>query len=42
MSRPGIPLVRLGSPVTRILQRRAADAYLAALHTWVRSASDRP
>ncbi|WP_426573809.1 DUF1990 family protein [Aquihabitans sp. McL0605] len=42
VSRPGVPLVRLGSPVTRILQRRAADAYLAALHTWVRSASDRP
>ena len=39
VSRPGIPLVRLGSPVTRLLQRRASDAYLAALHTSVRAAA---
>lgn len=35
VSRPGIPLVRLGGPVTRVLQSRATDAYLAALHSWV-------
>jgi uncharacterized protein (UPF0548 family) len=36
VSRPGIPIVRLGSPVTRVLQRRASDAYLGALSSWVR------
>ena len=35
VSRPGIPIVRLGAPVTRLLQRRASDAYLAALRSWV-------
>ena len=34
-SRPGIPLVRLGGPLTRQLQRRASNAYLDALATWV-------
>jgi uncharacterized protein (UPF0548 family) len=33
VSQPGIALVRLGSPVTRVLQRRAVDAYLTALAT---------
>lgn len=37
VSQPGIALVRLGSPVTRVLQRRAVGAYLAALATWVTS-----
>jgi uncharacterized protein (UPF0548 family) len=37
ISQPGIPLVRLGSPVTRVLQRRAVDAYLTALATWITS-----
>lgn len=32
VSRPGIALVRLGAPVTRILQRRASEAYLGAMH----------
>ena len=36
-SRPGIPLVRIGSPLTRQLQRRASNAYLDALATWVRT-----
>lgn len=35
VSRPGVPLVRVGAPVTRILQRRASDAYLEALATWI-------
>ena len=35
VSRPGVPLVRLGAPVTRLLQRRASDAYLTALDTWM-------
>jgi uncharacterized protein (UPF0548 family) len=35
VSRPGIPLVRLGAPLTRVLQRRASDAYLTALGAWV-------
>jgi uncharacterized protein (UPF0548 family) len=35
VSRPGIPLVRFGQPVTRLLQQRATDAYLAALQTFV-------
>jgi len=33
-SKPGIPLVRLGRPVTEALQRRAVDRYLSALHRW--------
>lgn len=36
VSKPGIWLVRLGSPVTRELQRRATEAYLAALESYVR------
>ena len=36
-SRPGIPLVRLGSPFTRQLQRRASNAYLESLASWVRT-----
>jgi uncharacterized protein (UPF0548 family) len=35
VSRPGIPLVRLGAPVTRVLQRRASAAYLEGLRSWV-------
>jgi uncharacterized protein (UPF0548 family) len=31
VSRPGILLVRLATPVTRQIQKRATDAYLAAL-----------
>ena len=31
VSKPGIPLVRFGRPVTRLLQRRATKAYLASL-----------
>jgi uncharacterized protein (UPF0548 family) len=42
VSRPGIPIVRLGAPVTRLLQRRASDAYLAALHSWVNTQGQRP
>lgn len=33
-SKAGIPLVRLGAPVTRHLQKRATDAYLDALAEW--------
>lgn len=36
VSRPGIPVVRLGSPVTRRLQRRATSGYLDALERWTR------
>ena len=35
VSRPGILLVRLATPMTRVLQRRASEAYLAALEAWV-------
>jgi len=42
VSRPGIPLVRFGAPVTRILQSRASDAYLAALHSFVDDRAERP
>ncbi|MEO6627401.1 MAG: DUF1990 family protein, partial [Aquihabitans sp.] len=35
VSRPGAALLRLGAPVTRVLQRRATAAYLTALHAWV-------
>ncbi len=35
VSRPGIAIVRLGAPVTKIVQRRASDAYLTALQNWV-------
>ncbi|MCU1370290.1 MAG: hypothetical protein JWO77_1484 [Ilumatobacteraceae bacterium] len=42
VSRPGIPLVRLGAPVTRLLQRRASDAYLAALQAWVSTGDEDP
>jgi len=34
VSRPGIPLARLGRPVTRLLQKRATGAYLNALKSW--------
>jgi uncharacterized protein (UPF0548 family) len=34
-SRPGVALVRLVAPVGRALQRRATDAYLAAMRDWV-------
>ncbi len=37
VSRPGVPIVRIGAPITQLLQRRAAHAYLAALETWVRT-----
>ena len=39
VSRAGIPIVRLGQPVARLLQRRASDAYLAALQAWVADAT---
>lgn len=39
VSRPGTALVRLAAPVTRILQRRTTNAYLAAMERWVH---DRP
>lgn len=42
VSRPGIPIVRLGAPVTQLLQRRASDAYLAALNSWVHNQGQRP
>jgi uncharacterized protein (UPF0548 family) len=35
VSRPGVELVRLVAPVGRALQRRASDAYLAAMREWV-------
>ncbi len=38
-SKAGIPLVRLGAPVTQHLQRRAAHAYLDALVRWTTSAA---
>lgn len=41
VSRPGIPIVRLAAPVTRLVQRRACDAYLTALHTWVNTQDQR-
>jgi uncharacterized protein (UPF0548 family) len=41
VSRPGVPLARLGGPVTRRLQRNAATAYLEAMATWVEPALDR-
>lgn len=34
VSKPGVLLVRLGQPVTRQLQKRAANAYLDALARW--------
>jgi uncharacterized protein (UPF0548 family) len=34
-SRPGVALVRLVALVGRALQRRATDAYLAAMRDWV-------
>lgn len=36
-SRPGIPLVRIAAPVTKVLQRRATNAYLTAMETWVQA-----
>lgn len=39
VSRPGTALLRLGAPVTRVLQRRASAAYLAALRAWVNTPS---
>jgi uncharacterized protein (UPF0548 family) len=35
VSRPGTPIVRLGAPVTRELQRRASHGYLDALRAFV-------
>lgn len=35
VSRPATPLVQLGLPVTRWLQRRATHRYLEALQAWV-------
>lgn len=35
VSRPATPLVELGLPVTRALQRRATNRYLDALQAWV-------
>lgn len=35
VSRPGIALVRVGAPVTRVIQRRATEAYLDALAAWI-------
>lgn len=35
VSRPGTALVRVGAPVTQLLQRRAMGAYLAAMERWV-------
>lgn len=37
VSRPGTVLVRLGGPIPRLLQRRAADAYVTALQRRVRN-----
>lgn len=42
VSRPGIPIIRLGAPVTRLLQRRASNAYLAALQAWVNTRDQHP
>ena len=42
VSRPGIAIVRFASPVTRLLQRRASNAYLTALHSWVNAQSQHP
>ena len=39
ISRPGIPVVRFGSPVTRRLQRRATNAYLGALARFTEGSS---
>lgn len=36
-SRPDIPLVAIGAPVTRRIQQRATTAYLRALRTWVQA-----
>jgi uncharacterized protein (UPF0548 family) len=36
--RPAILLARLIGPVSRVLQRRATEAYLAAMREWVASA----
>lgn len=35
VSRPGIALVRVAAPITRVIQRRATEAYLDALATWI-------
>lgn len=35
VSRPDLPLLRLGSPITQTLQRRATNAYLRGLASWV-------
>lgn len=37
ISRPGVPLVRVGAPVTRQLQKRATNGYLRALEQWTMS-----
>lgn len=36
VSKPGTALVRVAAPVALVLQRRAAAAYLSALHSFVR------
>jgi uncharacterized protein (UPF0548 family) len=41
VSRPGVPLVRIGGPVARHLQRKAANGYLDAMATWVEPGRDR-
>jgi uncharacterized protein (UPF0548 family) len=41
VSRPGILLTRIGAPVARLLQRNAANAYVAAMETWVQRGPDR-
>ena len=35
VSKPGVALVRVATPLTRKLQRRASEAYLDALHRYV-------
>lgn len=35
VSRPGIAIVRVAAPVTRVIQKRATEAYLDALATWI-------
>lgn len=41
VSRPGVPLARIGAPVARLLQRNAANAYLDAMENWVQPSPDR-
>ena len=35
VSKPGVAIVRLGAPVTRLLQRSAANGYIAAMKRFV-------